>query len=335
MPSKLMNIGAPTIRRVRVRSREEPASSARTSSTRSSPAVTTSSSSTTSPPGKRETREPGGELRRARHPRRARPRRRRTSSSTSPRRPTCRRRSRGPTHDADVNVVGTVQVLEAARAAGRAGRLHLDRRRDLRRVRRARRPRTRRAHRCSPYGIAKLCAEEYLARLEPHPRPGARRRCASATSTGRGRTPSLEGGVVAIFLERLRAASRRRSSATAFRTRDFVYVGDVVDGMLAAAGRARRRLQRRHRQRDERARPAPGVRSRCGRRRGAPFEPSAARRPPPLRRSTSPAPPPSSAGAPTSLDDGLARTWEWMKEASREGSAKRTPNLGLAAPHPA
>ena len=40
-----------------------------------------------------------------------------------------------PVLDAEVNVLGTLNVLEAARVARRAARLQLDRRRDLRRVR--------------------------------------------------------------------------------------------------------------------------------------------------------------------------------------------------------
>ena len=85
---------------------------------------------------------------------------------------------REPAHDADVNVVGTVQVLEAALAAGArvvftstGGAIYGE----------CAAPATEddaAASRGSPYGIAKLCGEEYLARLQPDPRHDARRRAA-------------------------------------------------------------------------------------------------------------------------------------------------------------
>ena len=48
----------------------------------------------------------------------------------------------------------------------------------------------------------------------------------------------LEGGVVAIFMERLAAGDGVRIFGDGEQTRDFVYVGDVVAAMLAAAARA-------------------------------------------------------------------------------------------------
>ena len=67
-----------------------------------------------------------------------------------------------PDHDADVNVRGTIGVLEAARAPRHAGRVQLDRRGDLRRVRRPRRG-GRGAPPLAPYGVSKLAGEEYMA----------------------------------------------------------------------------------------------------------------------------------------------------------------------------
>jgi UDP-glucose 4-epimerase len=91
-----------------------------------------------------------------------------------------------PAYDADVNVVGTVRVLEAARAAGArvvfgstGGAIYgeVDEPADEDHPRRP----------VSPYGTAKLAAEEYLQtwnRLY-----GAGHACsASRTCTGRGRT---------------------------------------------------------------------------------------------------------------------------------------------------
>ena len=69
----------------------------------------------------------------------------------------------------------------------------------------------------SPYGIAKKCGEEYLARLEPHPRHVARRaplreRLRAAPGLRASRAASSRSSSSAW-----RAARRRRSSATARR----------------------------------------------------------------------------------------------------------------------
>jgi UDP-glucose 4-epimerase len=47
----------------------------------------------------------------------------------------------------------------------------------------------------------------------------------------------LEGGVVAIFLERMAGGEETLIFGDGGQTRDFVYVGDVVRALLAAAGR--------------------------------------------------------------------------------------------------
>src|SRR5215475_12530703 len=45
---------------------------------------------------------------------------------------------------------------------------------------------------------------------------------------------SLEGGVIAIFLERMAADEPTTIYGDGKQTRDFIYVGDVVRGVLAA-----------------------------------------------------------------------------------------------------
>ena len=100
----------------------------------------------------------------------------------------------------DVNVLGTISVLEAARRARHAGRLQLDRRRDLRRVRRAG-ARGRRA--AAARAVRRLEARRrgVPGRLQPALRVAPRLAAATATSTGRGRTRTA------------RPASSRSSSA--------------------------------------------------------------------------------------------------------------------------
>jgi UDP-glucose 4-epimerase len=143
---------------------------------------------------------------------------------------------RRPDHDASVNVVGTVRVLEAARAAGArvvfsstGGAIYGE----------CEAPAAESAERrpVSPYGIAKLCGEEYLAgwnRIHGSSHVVLR----FGNVFGPRQDSSLEGGVVSIFLERLARGEETVIFGDGLQTRDFVYVGDVVDALLAAAGHA-------------------------------------------------------------------------------------------------
>src|SRR3954449_13014227 len=141
-----------------------------------------------------------------------------------------------PDLDAEVNVVGIVRILEATRAAG-AGlvftstggamygecerpALEGDPRRPL-----------------SPYGTAKLAGEEYLAswnRLHGTGHVTLR----FGNVYGPRQSAELEGGVVAIFLERMAAGQETTIFGDGSQSRDFVYVGDVAAAMLRAAAHA-------------------------------------------------------------------------------------------------
>ena len=138
-----------------------------------------------------------------------------------------------PTHDAEVNVVGTVRVLEGARAAearvvfaSTGGAIYGECERPAREDD-ERRP-------LSPYATSKLAGEEYLAawnRLH-----GTRHvTCRLANVYGPRQLPALEGGVVAIFLDRLRDQRETKIFGDGGQTRDFVYVRDVAEAFLAAA----------------------------------------------------------------------------------------------------
>ena len=139
-----------------------------------------------------------------------------------------------PEYDADVNVVGTVRVLEAARAAGAqvvfsstGGAIYGDVERPA--------PEDSTLGPVSPYGIAKLCAEQYLAgwnRIHGSGHVVLR----FANVYGPRQDSGLEGGVVAIFLERMARGEPTTIFGDGGQTRDFVYVGDVVDALLAAVG---------------------------------------------------------------------------------------------------
>ncbi len=140
-----------------------------------------------------------------------------------------------PVFDAEVNVLGTVNVLEAARAAGAAvvfsstgGAIYGDvdapaaEGAPLRPV--------------SPYGMAKLSAEAYT---EGWRRVHGLRSVVLrfANVYGPRQSAALEGGVIAIFLERLQAGEETLVFGDGEQTRDYVHVDDVVRALLAAAER--------------------------------------------------------------------------------------------------
>jgi UDP-glucose 4-epimerase len=138
-----------------------------------------------------------------------------------------------PDYDAAVNVVGTIRVLEAARTHGThvvfastGGAIYGE----------CEEPAPELAERCpvSPYGISKLAGEEYVAgwnRLYGAHHVSLR----FANVYGPRQEPTLEGGVIAIFMERMRAGEPTQIFGDGLQTRDFVYVDDVVQAVLAAA----------------------------------------------------------------------------------------------------
>ena len=139
-----------------------------------------------------------------------------------------------PGFDADVNVIGTVRVLEAARRHGArvvfsstGGAIYGE----------CDRPATEDAARrpISPYGTSKLAGEEYLAawnRLHGSGHVALR----FGNVYGPRQDPHGEAGVVAIFLKLVAADGTPRIFGDGSQTRDYVYVGDVVRATLAAAG---------------------------------------------------------------------------------------------------
>jgi UDP-glucose 4-epimerase len=87
----------------------------------------------------------------------------------------------------------------------------------------------------SPYGIAKKCGEEYLAgwnRIHGTSHVSLR----FANVYGPRQDSGLEGGVVAIFLERMARGDETVIYGDGLHSRDFVYVGDVVAALLATVG---------------------------------------------------------------------------------------------------
>ena len=138
-----------------------------------------------------------------------------------------------PQLDASVNVLGTLHVLEGARPHGAVvvftstgGAIYGE----------CPEPAGEDAPRepLSPYGTSKLCGEEYLAtwnRLHGTRHVSLR----LANVYGPRQLAKLEGGVVAIFMDRLRAGENGTIYGDGEQERDFVYVGDVVAALTAAA----------------------------------------------------------------------------------------------------
>jgi len=143
-----------------------------------------------------------------------------------------------PAADAQTNVLGTINVLEAARTAGArvlfcstGGALYgrdapIPSMEDVLPL-----PE-------SPYGIGKHCAEQYLG-LYNRLHGTAHSVLRLANVYGPRQDPAGEAGVVPIFCSQVLAGRRPTVFGDGTQTRDYVYVGDVVGAFLAAADRRR------------------------------------------------------------------------------------------------
>jgi UDP-glucose 4-epimerase len=142
---------------------------------------------------------------------------------------------RDPRRDLDVNVLGTLNVLEAARAAGApvvfastGGALYGDQvplpaAEDT--------P----AEPLSPYGASKLAGEAYVRTWGLlHGLGNVVLRLGNVY--GPRQNPHGEAGVVAIFCERLLAGETPTVFGDGEQTRDYVHVSDVADAFVRGAG---------------------------------------------------------------------------------------------------
>jgi UDP-glucose 4-epimerase len=139
-----------------------------------------------------------------------------------------------PDYDADVNVIGTIRILEAARRHGATvvfastgGAIYGE----------CDRPATEDAPRrpLAPYGTSKLGAEEYLEtwnRLYETEHVSLR----FGNVYGPRQEPHGEAGVVAIFMGLLQGGGTPKIFGDGRQTRDYVYVGDVAGALLLALG---------------------------------------------------------------------------------------------------
>ncbi len=142
-----------------------------------------------------------------------------------------------PGRDCEVNVMGTLNVVESAgrcRApvvfTSTGGALYGDQ---------APRPTAEQSlpFPLSPYGASKLAGEAYvntwsLSSGIPHAV------CRLGNVYGPRQSPHGEAGVVAIFSDHLYTGKAPKLYGHGRPTRDYVYVGDVVEALMAASGKS-------------------------------------------------------------------------------------------------
>jgi UDP-glucose 4-epimerase len=141
-----------------------------------------------------------------------------------------------PGHDARVNVEGTVNLLDAAHRAGAGGFVLASSCAVYGEPEDGTVPlaETAALRPGSPYGQAKLAAEGYVALYRDlHGLGAASLRFGNVYGPRQGAVG--EAGVVSIFCKELVAGGRPTVFGEGTQTRDFVYVGDVVEAILATS----------------------------------------------------------------------------------------------------
>jgi UDP-glucose 4-epimerase len=148
-----------------------------------------------------------------------------------------RRSVEDPVFDADVNVLGSLNLAEACRHGGvrqvlfasTGGAIYGEQDFFPATEDHPARP-------LSPYGVSKLAYERYLYFY--HVTYGLDVACMRyANVYGERQNPHGEAGVVAIFLNRLLAGEAPTINGDGLQTRDYVHVSDVVRANLAVVGK--------------------------------------------------------------------------------------------------
>jgi UDP-glucose 4-epimerase len=140
-----------------------------------------------------------------------------------------------PAADATINTMGTLNVLGAATTTGArlilastGGAMYGDS------VPRPT-PETCPPATLAPYGISKYCAEQYLM-LFNRLHAGHHVALRLGNVYGPRQDPHGESGVVAIFSSQIARGETPTIYGDGKQTRDYVYVADVIDALLAATG---------------------------------------------------------------------------------------------------
>jgi UDP-glucose 4-epimerase len=148
-----------------------------------------------------------------------------------------RRSTQEPAFDAEVNILGTLNLLQAAVRGGvqqvifasTGGAIYGEQEVFPAAEEHPTRP-------LSPYGVSKLAGERYLEYFNHE--HGLDATCLRyANVYGERQSPHGEAGVVAIFISRLLAGETPTINGDGLQTRDYVHVSDVVAANLASLGR--------------------------------------------------------------------------------------------------
>jgi len=141
-----------------------------------------------------------------------------------------------PMFDAQVNVLGTLNVLQQAVKHGvrkvvfssSGGAIYGEQ--DVFPA-----PESHPTRPMSPYGLSKLCGEQYLSYFQ---RASGLQMVSLryANVYGPRQDPEGEAGVVAIFIQKMLHNEQAVINGNGRQTRDFVYVDDVVEANLAMMG---------------------------------------------------------------------------------------------------
>ena len=142
-----------------------------------------------------------------------------------------------PLLDAEINVLGSLNLLECARRAGTRRFVYVSTGgagygdTDV-----VPTPESHPTRPVSPYGTSKVAAELYLGCWEAlHGLSGVVLRLANIY--GPRQSPHGEAGVIAIFTDRLLRGEPCVINGDGLQTRDYVYVGDVAEAALRALER--------------------------------------------------------------------------------------------------
>ncbi|HEX6207300.1 MAG TPA: NAD-dependent epimerase/dehydratase family protein [Actinomycetota bacterium] len=149
-----------------------------------------------------------------------------------------------PRRDADINVLGTLNLVEAAARAGTrklvyaasGGTIYGEPRRLP-----AKETAMSGSHPQSPYGISKRVVHDYLLYFQRYEGLDFTS-LALANVYGPRQDPHGEAGVVAIFGRRMLGGERPQINGDGNQTRDYVYVEDVVDAFARAVDAGSGRL---------------------------------------------------------------------------------------------
>jgi len=148
-----------------------------------------------------------------------------------------RRSTEDPLFDASVNVLGILNLLQAAVSAAvdqvifasTGGAIYGEQETFPA-------PEGHPAQPVSPYGVSKLASERYLFYF--HTQYGLNATCLRfANVYGERQNPHGEAGVVAIFMNKLLSGETPTINGDGLQTRDYIHVSDVVAANLAALGR--------------------------------------------------------------------------------------------------